>query len=809
VTATSVEVPTEAATSIPTDETSISPNTDMMSAIEVESDALGPYGRAWEELFNAGWPVFPLPPRRKNPPPTGWTGAKAPYPGYADCYAWAEEQPESNVGGHIPKTLLLVDIDDYDGKNGGRTLDELEALLGPLPPTWKSTNQLDTRSGHLCYATDEGLAWPGMLGNGIDVLQARHRYAVLPPSVHPSGRVYTWVSPTGDVSDTPPDVSTLPRVPEKWKDYFTHGELARDKPSAGVAKRFVGDWMRSTTNPYHPCRRMAVMADRAIVSIEAGNGSRHDVATNAIWHLTHLAADGHAGLVTCCQRITDAFMPAITNRATDDEAAAEMDRMISGAVDAASTHTGSGTDPCDSEHELDGLVPPESIAAMVATLPALQARAAELARRREGATKVPSPEVATSSASSASSRLPGVGCMADVVPERLAWLWPGRLPKGKLIVMEGDPSLGKSSLWVDFSGHLTTGTPWPDGTPCPIGAVAVMSAEDGLADTVRPRLDAAGADPALVHVLTEVEQVTPAGYVVTRPPTLGDIAEITSLIETTHAVLLVVDVLMAYLPGKADAHRDQDVRAVLHRLNTVAEATGCTMLLLRHLNKSTGGPAMYRGGGSIGIIGAARGGLLVAQDPDDETGDIRVLASNKNNLAKKSTSLRYRLTSVPGADVARIEWLGTSSHIAETLLASPERGEDRPEASAVDQFITSYLSHPNRGGTAPSKDVEAAARAAGFSTSAIRRSRERLCDKPDKSKFNGGWLWTLRGTSPKPAIEAAEAAEDATTLGVDEGAHLRAAQRCDLCRQPLLLTSAGRTRCERCSLDLRTAEAAA
>ena len=93
---------------------------------------------------------------------------------------------------------------------------------------------------------------------------------------------------------------------------------------------------------------------------------------------------------------------------------------------------------------------------------------------------------------------------------------------------------------------------------------------------------------------------------ITRPPMLADIDKIREVIVRTAARLLIVDVLMAYLPGKVDSHHDQDVRAVLHRLAEVADQTGCTVLRLCHLDKSGGGSPIYRGGGSIGIIGAAR-----------------------------------------------------------------------------------------------------------------------------------------------------------------------------------------------------------
>ncbi len=133
--------------------------------------------------------------------------------------------------------------------------------------------------------------------------------------------------------------------------------------------------------------------------------------------------------------------------------------------------------------------------------------------------------------------------------------------------------------------------------------------------------------------------------------------------------MLVIDVLMAYLPTGADSHKDQDIRRVLSRLAALADRTGCTILLLRHLNKANGRDPLYRGGGSIGIVGAARAGLLVAPDPDEP--ERRVLASVKSNLGPTPESLAYRLVGAGDYDVARVRWEGQTAHTARGLLSEP------------------------------------------------------------------------------------------------------------------------------------------
>ena len=196
------------------------------------------------------------------------------------------------------------------------------------------------------------------------------------------------------------------------------------------------------------------------------------------------------------------------------------------------------------------------------------------------------------------------------------------------------------------SPRISTGRAWPDGAPCPLGDVVILSAEDGLADTIRPRLDAAGGDPKRVHALTAMRVIDEnTGTATTRPPTLADIGTIRTIQRTAPTRSASSTSSMAYLPGRVDSHRDQDVRAVLHRLSEIADESGCTILLLRHLNKSGGGSPDVPGGGSIGIVGAARAGFLVAPDPDDE--NVRVLACVKSNLAAMPDSLAYRLRPCP------------------------------------------------------------------------------------------------------------------------------------------------------------------
>lgn len=337
--------------------------------------------------------------------------------------------------------------------------------------------------------------------------------------------------------------------------------------------------------------------------------------------------------------------------------------------------------------------------------------------------------------------------LADVRPERVSWLWPGYLPCGKLVVIDGDPGLGKSALTLDLAARLTTGQPFPDGSrPEPRG-VLLLSAEDGLADTIRPRLDAAGADLTKVLALTGIPESDGE-----RPVTLpDDLPIIEQAIQRIAAGLVVIDPLMAFLAGTVNSFRDQDVRRALAPLAALAERTGATILVVRHLNKATGGSPIYRGGGSIGIAGAARAVLLVARDPDDA--ERRILASVKSNLGPPPPALAYHLDGTNSGTV-RVVWEGVSTHSATSLLALPLDDEARSALDDARDFLADALAD----GPVPVKDLSRAAHQAGIADRTLDRAKAALRIAATKEGFaeTGRWCWQLppvprRLSTPAPA----------------------------------------------------------
>jgi hypothetical protein len=332
--------------------------------------------------------------------------------------------------------------------------------------------------------------------------------------------------------------------------------------------------------------------------------------------------------------------------------------------------------------------------------------------------------------------------LADVEVEPVRWLWPGRIPYGKLAVLEGDPGLGKSQLMLAVAAALSRGDVLPGGAVSDASAgeptdVLVLTAEDGLGDTVRPRLEAAGGDPARVHALQGVPDPDHPGLF--RFPSLpGDVAHLLFEISKRSVKLVIVDTLTTYLGGEYNSFKDADVRRALAPLAHVAETTGCAIVLVRHLTKQSRGRAITAGGGSIGIVGGARACLLLAEDPDNP--DLRVLAVVKANLAKKPDSLSLTIEEAANG-WPHVVWSGTSVHSADDLIAA--RGEEGEDKTALDDACE-YLRTCLAGGPVLQQEVRRLARAAGIAEKTLRRAKTKERVESRKDGFAAApWFWSL------------------------------------------------------------------
>ena len=353
----------------------------------------------------------------------------------------------------------------------------------------------------------------------------------------------------------------------------------------------------------------------------------------------------------------------------------------------------------------------------------------ELRHKVESAANSPEPEgylLSMPSPASASGHVKPTDAYTrlfrDIMRKDIQWLWRNWIALGKLTVLDGDPGLGKSTVLLDLAARVSNIGIMPDNSQGASGTVIVLSAEDGAEDTIKPRLEAAGANE---NRLVNLSHVTIKGE--ERPVEIpADLPLIARKIKEHDARLLIIDPLMAFLCG-ADANKDQEVRRVLYKLSKIAETYNCAVVCMRHLNKGSGQKAIYRGNSSIGVIGHARTGLLVAEDPDDE--HKRILAVSKCNLGPRPQSLRFVLD--PVGDVCRIGWCGTSPYNADRLVQAP-KSEEAAEAketarSKIDQAtsILQMLLDKNEG-KLEVRSAKAELGAAGLSGSTIDRAVRKL-----------------------------------------------------------------------------------
>lgn len=337
--------------------------------------------------------------------------------------------------------------------------------------------------------------------------------------------------------------------------------------------------------------------------------------------------------------------------------------------------------------------------------------------------------------------------MIDVAPEEVRWLWHPYIPLGKLTLIDGDPGVGKSSLTCALAAGVTCGRGLPGAGVYETGSVLMLSAEDGLGDTLRPRLDAVGADVSRVLALAEPLTLDMPGLV-----------RLEAAIIEHKPTLVIIDPLFAYTGGKVDIHRANECRAISAPLAAIAERRCCALIAVRHLGKSRGGGHPLNAGiGSIDFVAAARSVLLVGADPDDPS--RRAVVQIKNNLAAHGPAIGYTL------EDGCFYWTGESDLTKERILAAATDEEERGTIADAVDFLRAALAT----GARDSQGIKDEARQGGISDATLRRAKGRLKVRVRKVGAPGShsqkWVWEL------PAAEGAQnSAEGAQVRYVE---HLR------------------------------------
>lgn len=335
--------------------------------------------------------------------------------------------------------------------------------------------------------------------------------------------------------------------------------------------------------------------------------------------------------------------------------------------------------------------------------------------------------------------------VSDVEAKAIVWLWDQRLACGKFSIITGNPGLGKSQITASLTAVVSTGGRWPvTRDQAPLGSVLILSAEDDPEDTIRPRLEAAGADLERVYLLQAVMTPTEDGGSVRRGFSLSsDIPKlVTRMREIGDVRLVIIDPISAYF-GSTDSHKNAEVRTLLLPLQQAAQEMGASIIGVSHLTKSEGMDVLLRTQGSVGIVAAARAVFGVGKDKDDPA--KRYFMPLKNNLATDMNGFSYHIEEfcLPGTDpiirTSRVMWDNelVTKH-ADEVFTTPNR-EERDALTEAEDFLRDALEN----GWTKTSDLQTQAKNAGIAWATVRRAQSRMGIKASKSGFQAGWGWKM------------------------------------------------------------------
>lgn len=366
------------------------------------------------------------------------------------------------------------------------------------------------------------------------------------------------------------------------------------------------------------------------------------------------------------------------------------------------------------------------------------------------------------------------GC--DLKPEAIQWIWPGWLAAGKLHILGGAPSTGKTTIGMSLAATVTTRGNWPDGSYSPQGNVVIWSGEDDPADTLIPRLILSGADLSRVYF---VGDVTDGNGKRSFDPARDMKPLADKLAEIGNVKLLIVDPIVSAIAG--DSHKNAEVRRGLQPLVDLAGLMRCALVGITHFSKGTGGrDPVERITGSLAFGALARVVLVAARHQEEgEDGETkRVLLRAKSNIGIDDGGFEYdlqqgELSDHPGVVSSFVQWGIPVEGAARELLATADATGDDGDGGTLgdaERFLSGLLSD----GPLPTKTIKADADGAGYSWATIRRAQKTLgidARREGGLGKSGSWVWVLPSSKVlKNPLDAQQ--NNVSTLGKPE--HLNA-----------------------------------
>ena len=301
-------------------------------------------------------------------------------------------------------------------------------------------------------------------------------------------------------------------------------------------------------------------------------------------------------------------------------------------------------------------------------------------------------------------------CYEDIEQTSVEWLWFPYLPFGKLTIIQGNPGEGKTYFAMMLTAACTNRKTFPNMEEIEPFNVIYQTAEDGMGDTIKPRLVEAGADLSRVMVIDDTEEAL----------TLSD-DRIEKAIRQNQVRLLIIDPVQAFIGADVDMNRANEVRPVFRKLGMIAEQTGCAIVLIGHLNKSSGTQSTYRGLGSIDIMAAVRSLIFIGKVKKDPT--TRVLLHEKSSLAPPGETMAFKL-----GDEEGFRWVGAYEISADELL---DGKEGKPTETKLQRGAKLILELLTDGNTITIREVDEKAKAQGISQRTMREVRSRMKEELD------------------------------------------------------------------------------
>lgn len=329
---------------------------------------------------------------------------------------------------------------------------------------------------------------------------------------------------------------------------------------------------------------------------------------------------------------------------------------------------------------------------------------------------------------------------SEIEPQPVSWTWPRYLPAGKIADAFGDGDMGKSMVLLDLAARVSIGARMPDGSPgLPAANVMIFAAEDDGGDTIRPRLEAAGADLDRCFVLEG--QLHDASGAERWLSLREHMQEVRDAFREHRPRIAIFDPVMAFL-GNTKSGIDSEVRETIGPLKPLAAEVGTTIINLRHINKGAGLSVNMRGTASTAFRNLARAGLVFAQHPDDDA--LRVMAVNKSNLAERPPSLVYSIRAEEPGAAPRVVWHGPCDLTAGDLFtAELRKASSTPKAGSKVEACTARIREWIADeGAVRAREIEAALVGEGYGADTIKKAKK-YAGVVSKKDGTEGWYWSF------------------------------------------------------------------